>query len=87
MSVVIDASTALAAVLPDEHSGFARAAVAAALEESLIVPVLWIYEVQNALAVAVPPGTVIVFAIDKRLKDHAAINHTGVNIGDIFCTA
>jgi len=52
VALVIDASTALAAVLPDEHSEFARAAVAAALDETLVVPVLWIYEVQNGLAAA-----------------------------------
>lgn len=52
MSVVLDASTALAAVLPDEGSVFARAAVAAALGEGLIVPALWMYEIQNGLAMA-----------------------------------
>jgi predicted nucleic acid-binding protein len=52
VSVVIDASTALAAVLPDEDSVFARAAVAAALDDQLVVPVLWAYEVQNGLLMA-----------------------------------
>ncbi len=52
MSLVLDASTALAAVLPDEDSAFARAAVAAALDASLVVPALWMYEVQNGLATA-----------------------------------
>lgn len=52
VSVVLDASTALAAVLPDEQSAFARAATAAAVREGLIVPVLWAYEIQNGLATA-----------------------------------
>lgn len=52
MSFVIDASTALAAVLPDEDSAFAHRAVAAALEDGLIIPTLWMYEVQNGLAMA-----------------------------------
>ncbi len=52
MSFVIDASTALAAVLPDEDSLFARAAIAAALADNILVPALWIYEVQNGLALA-----------------------------------
>jgi predicted nucleic acid-binding protein len=52
VSFVIDASTALAAVLPDEDSAFARAAVAAALDDALVVPTLWMYEVQNGLAMA-----------------------------------
>ena len=52
MSLVIDASTTLAAVLPDEDSPFARRAVAAALEEGLVMPTLWMYEVQNGLTMA-----------------------------------
>jgi predicted nucleic acid-binding protein len=53
VSFVIDASTALAAVLPDEDSAFARAAVAAALDDDLVVPALWMYEIQNGLIMAV----------------------------------
>jgi predicted nucleic acid-binding protein len=53
MRLILDASTALAAVLPDEDSVFARAAVAAALRDGLVVPTLWLYEVQNGLATAV----------------------------------
>jgi predicted nucleic acid-binding protein len=49
---MLDASTALAAVLPDEQSAFARAAVSDALEDGLVVPTLWMYEVQNGLALA-----------------------------------
>lgn len=52
MAIVIDASTALAAVLPDEESPFAEAAVAAGLEQGLVAPALWPYEVQNGLLVA-----------------------------------
>jgi predicted nucleic acid-binding protein len=52
MRVVLDASTTLAAVLPDEHSSFARAAVAAAIDDGLVVPALWVYEVQNGLVMA-----------------------------------
>jgi predicted nucleic acid-binding protein len=52
MRLVLDASTALAAVLPDEDSTFARAAAAAALRDGLVVPTLWLYEIQNGLATA-----------------------------------
>jgi predicted nucleic acid-binding protein len=38
--------------LPDEDSPFARRAVAAALEEGLVMPTLWMYEVQNGLTMA-----------------------------------
>lgn len=50
--IVLDASTALAAVLPDEDWKFARAAAATALTDGLIVPGLWQYEVQNGLVLA-----------------------------------
>jgi predicted nucleic acid-binding protein len=52
MRLILDASTALAAVLPDEHSTFARAAVGAAVDDGLVVPTLWLYEIQNGLATA-----------------------------------
>lgn len=51
-SLILDASTALAAVLPDEDSLFARAAVAVAVRDGLVVPTLWLYEIQNGLATA-----------------------------------
>jgi predicted nucleic acid-binding protein len=52
LSVVLGESTASSDVLRDEYSEFARAAVAAALADGLIVPILWSYEVQNGLSVA-----------------------------------
>jgi predicted nucleic acid-binding protein len=52
LPIVLDASTTLAAVLPDEQTRFAEKALAIALEEGFAVPVLWLYEVQNALVVA-----------------------------------
>jgi hypothetical protein len=52
MRWILDASTALAAVLPDEDSTFARAAVAAAICDGLVVPTLWQYEFQNGHATA-----------------------------------
>ena len=52
MGLILDASTALAAVLPDEDSNFARAAVRVAIREGLVVPTLWFYEIQNGLATA-----------------------------------
>jgi predicted nucleic acid-binding protein len=39
-------------VLPDEDSEYARAALAVALQEDLVVPALWPYEIQNGLATA-----------------------------------
>lgn len=56
MSVVLDASTALSAVLPDERSSSARAIVEAAAERGVIVPSLWACEIQNALVIAVRRG-------------------------------
>lgn len=53
MAIVVDASAALAAILPDERSPHARAAMAVAATSGLIVPALWIYEVQNGLRAAV----------------------------------
>jgi len=38
--------------LPDEDSGFARSAVEAAAQNGLVVPTLWLYEIQNGLATA-----------------------------------
>jgi predicted nucleic acid-binding protein len=52
MAIVLDASAALAAVLPDEESAFCEAAVAAGLKEGLVAPSVWSYEVQNGLIVA-----------------------------------
>jgi len=52
MAIVLDASAALAAVLPDEESAFSEAAVAAGLKEGIVAPALWRYEVQNGLLVA-----------------------------------
>ncbi len=53
MRLILDASTALAAVLPDEDSVYARAAVLAAIHDGLVVPTLWLYEIQNGLATSV----------------------------------
>jgi predicted nucleic acid-binding protein len=52
VSIVLDASTALAAVLPDEDSAYARSAILVAADDGLVVPTLWQYEVQNGLLVA-----------------------------------
>ena len=52
MAIVLDASCALAAVLPDEDSTYGEAAVAADLKEGIVAPLLWSYEIQNALLVA-----------------------------------
>jgi hypothetical protein len=38
--------------LPDEEPTFARAAIAVSVREGLVVPALWMYEVQSALAMA-----------------------------------
>ncbi|MBV8066470.1 MAG: type II toxin-antitoxin system VapC family toxin [Candidatus Eremiobacteraeota bacterium] len=52
MAIVLDASTALAAVLPDEESAFCESAVATGLKEGIVAPALWAYEVQNGLLIA-----------------------------------
>jgi predicted nucleic acid-binding protein len=67
MSMILDASTALAAILPDENSGFARAAVAAALRDGLVVPALWPYEVQNGLVMAMRRNRIDSDSVDDAL--------------------
>jgi predicted nucleic acid-binding protein len=68
VSLVLDASTGIAAVLPDEDSAFARAAVAAALDESLVVPTLWMYEVQNGLAMALRRNRIDAISANEALN-------------------
>jgi len=60
--ITLDASTTLAAILPDEDSHFAEAAMSVAVRQGLVVPARWPYEIQNGLAMAVrrsriEPGT------------------------------
>jgi predicted nucleic acid-binding protein len=50
--IVLDSSVAAAWVLDDEQSGLADAAVEAAFKDSGHVPTVWLYEVQNTLALA-----------------------------------
>jgi predicted nucleic acid-binding protein len=49
--LVIDASVALAWVLPDEHSDRAEAVLGRVVSEGAIVPAIWPLEVANALLV------------------------------------
>ena len=49
MSVVIDASVALALALPDEHSDWAQRLLATALQTPARAPALWEYEVISGL--------------------------------------
>ncbi len=65
--MVIDASIALAAVLPDEVSAFARAAIAVAVREGLVVPALWPYEIQNGLAMALRRNRIDVESLSDAL--------------------
>lgn len=67
MKVVLDASVALAAVLPDERSDSARAALTVALRDGLIVPSLWAYEVQNGLATALRRNRLDSETLDQAL--------------------
>lgn len=53
LTLVVDAPTTLAAVLPDADSTYARAAVAVASGGTFVVPALWAYEVQNGLVMAI----------------------------------
>jgi predicted nucleic acid-binding protein len=52
-AVVLDSSIAMAWVLDDEESALANHAVEAAFHSVAHVPALWLYEVQNVLALAV----------------------------------
>lgn len=55
-SIVLDSSVAMAWSLGDEDSSFAERAVRAAFDAVAHVPTLWLYEVQNVLALAVRRG-------------------------------
>lgn len=50
--VVLDASIALAAVLPEPNSLVARAILARIVDEGAVVPMLWPLEVVNSLLMA-----------------------------------
>lgn len=52
MSLVVDASIALAWALPDESSVYAEAALVAVEREGMRVPQLWAWEIANGLTVA-----------------------------------
>lgn len=52
MAVVVDASVALAWVLPDESSSYADTVLAVVETEGIRVPELWPREVANGLAIA-----------------------------------
>jgi predicted nucleic acid-binding protein len=56
MSLVLDASLALAWVLPDEGSGRAVSVLSRVAEQGAIVPEVWPLEVANVLVVAVRRG-------------------------------
>ncbi len=73
MTVVVDASTALAAVLPDDHSTFARAAIGAGLDEGLIVPTLWMYEIQNGLVMALRRNRIDAMSAGEALEALRAV--------------
>jgi predicted nucleic acid-binding protein len=73
MRLILDASTALAAVLPDEDSLFARAAVAAALRDGLVVPTLWLYEIQNGLATALRRKRIDIASAHEALEALAGL--------------
>ncbi len=51
--IVLDSSVAMAWVLEDERNAFADRAVKSAFESVAHVPTLWLYELQNVLALAV----------------------------------
>ncbi len=52
MSLVVDASVALAWALPDESSAYADAVLVVVEQDGLRVPELWAREIANGLAVA-----------------------------------
>ena len=67
--IVLDASTTVAFLLPDEKSKLATAAVRAALRNGLLVPALWAYEVENALLVAYRRKRVTSFELDGAFAE------------------
>ena len=73
MRIVLDASTTLAAVLPDEDSEFARAAISAAVYGDLVVPALWPCEIQNGLATAVRRKRIKAGSLDEILETLRAL--------------
>ncbi len=83
MAFVIDASTALAAVLPDETSPFAEAAVVAALADELRVPTLWLYEVQNGLSMAIKRDRIDVAEANAALESLRSLRAMAVAPGGL----
>lgn len=67
MSVVLDASAALALALPDEHSEWAHSCLAAALRTPARAPSLWGYEVISGLRNAEKRGRIAAPDVDLTL--------------------
>jgi predicted nucleic acid-binding protein len=72
---VLDASTALSLILPDEIAGGAAKAVASAFAsgDTALVPALWVLEITNALLVAERRQRIAVGAADTLLEKLLAL--------------
>ncbi len=71
--IILDSSVAAAWVLGDEQSGFADAAVEVAFESTGHVPTIWIYEIQNTLALARRRRRVVLEAAQEACELLASI--------------
>ena len=71
--LVLDASVALAAVLPEPNSADAQAILARVIDDGAVVPTLWSLEVGNTLLVAERRGSIAVGDHKALLRRLAAL--------------
>jgi predicted nucleic acid-binding protein len=71
--LVLDASVALAAVLPEPNSSDAQAVLARVIDDGAVVPTLWWLEVGNALLVAERRGSIAVGDHKALVRQLAAL--------------
>jgi predicted nucleic acid-binding protein len=71
--LVLDASVALAAVLPEPNSSDAQAILARVIDDGAVVPALWCLEVGNTLLVAERRGSIAVGDHKALLRRLAAL--------------
>ncbi len=71
--LVLDASVALAVVLPEANSAAAQAILARVIDDSAVVPTLWRLEVGNTLLIAERRGSIAIGDHKALLRRLAAL--------------
>ena len=72
-TLVLDASVALAAVLPEANSSDAQTILARVIDDGAVVPTLWCLEVGNTLLVAERRGSIAIGDHKASLRRLAAL--------------